>query len=41
MLEFALGGERGAAAAILAPARHRFETLPPPVERWFGGADGA
>jgi hypothetical protein len=41
MLEFALGGERGAAAAILAPARHRFETLPPPVGQWFGGAGGA
>jgi alkylation response protein AidB-like acyl-CoA dehydrogenase len=35
MLEFALGGDRAAAPALLATASHRFETLPPPVEQWF------
>jgi alkylation response protein AidB-like acyl-CoA dehydrogenase len=40
MLEFALGGERGAAATILAPSSHRFETLGPPVEPWFASAGG-
>ncbi len=35
MLEFALGGELGAAPTLLEADRHRFETLPPPVEEWF------
>jgi alkylation response protein AidB-like acyl-CoA dehydrogenase len=36
MLEFALGGDLAAIPTLLAPEKHRFETLPPPVEQWFG-----
>jgi alkylation response protein AidB-like acyl-CoA dehydrogenase len=36
MLEYALGGEHAAAPTLLEVDRHRFETLPPPVEQWFG-----
>jgi alkylation response protein AidB-like acyl-CoA dehydrogenase len=38
MLEYMLGGERAATPALLAPPRHRFETLPAPVGEWFGAA---
>jgi len=36
MYEFAFGGNVSAAPAVLSADRHRFETLPAPVEQWFG-----
>jgi alkylation response protein AidB-like acyl-CoA dehydrogenase len=35
MLEYALGGDLGAAPRLLEVDRHRFETLPPAVDQWF------
>ncbi len=40
MYEFALGGNVAATPVVLAAARHRFETLPAPVEQWFGSTPG-
>jgi alkylation response protein AidB-like acyl-CoA dehydrogenase/ferredoxin len=36
MYEFALGGNLAATPVVLSADRHRFETLPAPVEQWFG-----
>lgn len=37
MCEFLLGGDAVAGPALLEVDRHRFETLPDPVDQWFGG----
>ena len=38
MCEFMLGGDATAGVAMLEADRHRFETLPAPVEQWFEAA---
>jgi len=41
MLEYALGGDPVAAVTLLGVGSHRFETLPPPPDDWFGAPLGA
>ena len=38
MCEFMLGGDATAGVSMLEADRHRFETLPAPVEQWFAAA---
>jgi alkylation response protein AidB-like acyl-CoA dehydrogenase len=38
MCEFMLGGDATAGVPMLEAERHRFETLPAPVEQWFAAA---